>query len=57
MVPYVTVLVLIKKFGSVKNMMSVSVEELEEIIPNNVAIELKKYLDEKYNSKNDEEDV
>ncbi|MBR6949165.1 MAG: excinuclease ABC subunit UvrC [Bacilli bacterium] len=48
---------LIKKFGSVKNMMSASVEELEEIIPNNVAIELKKYLDEKYNSKNDEEDV
>ena len=48
---------LIKKFGSVKNMMSASVEELEEIIPNNVAIELKKYLDEKYNSKNDEEDI
>ncbi len=48
---------LIKKFGSVKNMMNASVEELEEIIPNNVAIELKKYLDEKYNSKNDEEDI
>ena len=39
---------LIKKFGSVKNMKNASVDEIREILPENVAIELKKYLDEKY---------
>lgn len=35
---------LIKKFGSVKNMSEASIEELSEIIPENIAINLKKYL-------------
>lgn len=37
---------LIKKFGSVKKMSEASIEELSEIIPENVAISLKKYLTE-----------
>ena len=44
---------LIKKFGSVTKMRNASIEELEEILPEKVAIELKKYLEEKENSKND----
>jgi len=48
---------LIKKFGSVKNMLNASLEELEEVIPNNVALELKKYLDEKYSIKEDEGEI
>lgn len=35
---------LIKRFGSVKKMNEASIEELSEIIPENVAINLKKYL-------------
>ncbi len=35
---------LIKKFGSVKNMSEASIEELSEIIPENIATNLKKYL-------------
>ena len=36
---------LIKKFGSVKKISSASLEELEEILPTNVAIKLKQYLE------------
>jgi len=35
---------LIKKFGSIKAMSEASVEELSEVIPNNIAINLKNYL-------------
>ena len=42
---------LIKRFGSVKNMMNATNSELEEILPSNVAVELKKYLDEKYSER------
>lgn len=42
---------LIKKFGSVKRMSDASIEELSEIIPENVAISLKKYLTD-FNNKN-----
>ncbi len=38
---------LIKKFGSVAKMSQASIEELEEVIPKDIAIELKKYLIEK----------
>ena len=41
---------LIKKFGSVVKMHSASIEELEEVVPKDVALNLKKYLDEKYSS-------
>ena len=44
---------LIKKFGSVTKMRNASIEELSEVLPEKVAIELKKYLEEKENSKND----
>ena len=37
---------LIKKFGSVKKMKEATVEDLEEILPNDVAKKLKKYLDD-----------
>ena len=37
---------LIKRFGSVKKMSDASIEELTEIIPENIAISLKKYLTE-----------
>ena len=37
---------LIKKFGSVKKMSEASIEELTEIVPENIAISLKKYLTE-----------
>ncbi|MBQ4031215.1 MAG: excinuclease ABC subunit C, partial [Bacilli bacterium] len=39
----------IKKFGSVLKMQQASLEELESILPSDVAINLKKYLDDKYN--------
>jgi excinuclease ABC subunit C len=38
---------LIKKFGSVAKIREASVEEISEIIPENVAIELKKFLESK----------
>lgn len=38
---------LIKKFGSVSKMREASISELSEILPQNVAIELKTYLEEK----------
>lgn len=38
---------LIKKFGSVAKMSNATIDELTEIIPSSVAIELKKYLEEK----------
>ena len=38
---------LIKKYGSVNKIREASIEELSEIIPNNVAIELKKFLEAK----------
>ena len=38
---------LIKKFGSVTKMKNASIEELSEIIPKEVATQLKKYLEEK----------
>ncbi len=44
---------LIKKFGSVTKMRNASIEELSEVLPEKVAIQLKKYLEEKENSKND----
>lgn len=37
---------LIKKFGSVVKMKNASLEELEEILPSNIAIDLQKYLKE-----------
>ena len=37
---------LIKKFGSVVKMKNASLEELEEILPSNIAINLQKYLKE-----------
>lgn len=37
---------LIKKYGNIKNISNASVEELVKIIPENVAINLKKYLEE-----------
>lgn len=37
---------LIKKFGSVKKMSEASIEELKTILPENVSINLKKYLEE-----------
>lgn len=40
---------LIKKFGSVTKMNEATIQELEEILPTNVAEELKKYLNSKYN--------
>lgn len=40
---------LIKKFGSVAKMNEATIQELEEILPTNVAEELKKYLNSKYN--------
>ncbi len=42
---------LIKRFGSVLKMQQADVSELSEIIPEDVALNLKKYLDEKYNNK------
>jgi len=43
---------LIKKFGSVSKMREASIEELSEIIPENVAVELKEYLKAREESKN-----
>lgn len=42
---------LIKKFGSVKRMGEASIEELSQIVPENVAIKLHKYLTD-FNNKN-----
>ena len=42
---------LIKKYGSVTKMSSVSIEELSEILPENVAIELHEYLEARENNK------
>ena len=42
---------LIKRFGSVLKMQNASIEELEQIIPEDVAINLKKYLNDKYQEK------
>ena len=39
---------LIKKFGSIAKIKDAPLEELEEILPRNVAEELKKYLESKY---------
>ena len=43
---------LIKKYGSIKKMSEASIEELREIIPENVAINLHKYLKERSENKN-----
>lgn len=43
---------LIKKYGSIKKMSEASIEELSEIIPENVAINLHKYLKERSENKN-----
>ena len=43
---------LIKKYGSIKKMAEASIEELSEIIPENVARDLHKYLEER-NGAND----
>ena len=40
---------LIKKYGSIKKMKEASIAELSEIIPENVAINLHKYLEERDN--------
>ncbi len=40
---------LIKRFGSVSKMKNASIDDLKEIIPENIALELKKYLNEKDN--------
>jgi len=42
---------LIKRFGSVLKMQKASLEELEQIIPEDIAINLKKYLNDKYQEK------
>ena len=42
---------LLKTYGSIKKINEASVEELSKIIPNEVAIELKKYLNDFLNSK------
>jgi len=46
---------LIKKFGSVLKMKEATIDELSEVIPKDVAENLKKYLDEKYNNSSQEE--
>ena len=43
---------LIKKYGSIKKMSEASIEELSEIIPENVALNLHKYLKERSENKN-----
>ena len=43
---------LIKKYGSIKKMSEASIEELRDIIPENVAINLHKYLKERSENKN-----
>lgn len=43
---------LIKKYGSIKKMSEASIEELKEIIPENVALNLHKYLKERSENKN-----
>ena len=42
---------LIKKFGSVKKMREATIEELSEVLPLNVALELQKYLKEREENK------
>ena len=39
---------LIKKFGSVSRMREAKIDELSEILPYNIARELKEYLESKY---------
>ena len=41
---------LIKKFGSIAKMEQASLEEFDKIIPHDVAVDLKKYLEEKNKS-------
>ena len=40
---------LLKKFGSLEKIEKASIEELKEILPENIALELKKYLEERKN--------
>ena len=47
---------LIKKFGSVKNMRNAKIEELKEIVPENVAVNLKEYLSELATSSKDDKE-
>ncbi len=42
---------LIKKYGSVKRILEVPIEELKEIVPENVAINLHNYIEEYYKDK------
>ena len=42
---------LLKKYGSIKRINDTSIDELKELIPEDVAIELKKYLSDYLNSK------
>jgi excinuclease ABC subunit C len=42
---------LIKKFGSVTKMKNADIEELEEILPNSVAVDLKNYLEQRDENK------
>ena len=42
---------LIKKYGSITKIMNASIEELQEIIPKDIAINLKEYLKEKQKNK------
>ena len=46
---------LIKAYGSVKKMSDADIEELEKIIPHNVAINLKEYLENWNNNKQNKE--
>lgn len=43
---------LIKKYGSINNIKNASIEELSKIIPENIAMELKKYLENRDSLKN-----
>lgn len=43
---------LMKKFGSLKKMTEASLEEIESIVPHNVAVNLKKFLDDFKNDRN-----
>ena len=42
---------LIKKYGSVKNISEASIKELDEILPHNISVNLKKFLENYNNSK------
>ena len=43
--------ILLKKFGSIKNINDASLEELKEVLPQNIAVNLKKYIKEYIESK------